>query len=128
MTRGTNRLWDAPLPTGYRVGPVLTAPPAPTPRGKLIRPPDAAEEAVALIVTDPFGDWTRDPRLNDGHPHRWETVLLGPPRRVEEVVRCEICHAPRCGSSTDRDPCMLRRHHRREHVLLFGTSRRLGTS
>ena len=112
MTRGTNRLWDAPAPTGYRVGPVLS--------------PLVVEVGKPLLASPFARRWEQDPRVDDGHPHRWETVLLGPPRRVQEVVRCEICQAPRCGSSTDRDPCMLRRHHRREHVLLFGTGRRTG--
>ena len=71
--------------------------------------------------------WEDDPRIDDGHDHTWETVLLGAvaaskllPRlrrpRVEEVVRCQICCAPRCGSSTDENPCLERRHHRGDHT------------
>lgn len=47
--------------------------------------------------------WEQDARIDDGHAHDWETVLLGASDhdRVEEVVRCASCHAPRCGSSHD---------------------------
>lgn len=74
--------------------------------------------------------WESDPRIDDGHAHEWECVLLqadGRRRRfVEEVVRCAACHAPRCGGSTDDDPCMERRHHRDLHVYLSGWFRALG--
>lgn len=91
--------------TGYRVGPVLA--------------PDE----------DPFSNagvpsWEQDPAIDDGHAHTWESVLLqadGRRRsRMEEGVRCSSCHAPRCGHSTDPDPCMLRRHHAVSHVTLAG--------
>lgn len=91
---------------GYTVGPVLAPGEDPWPTG-----------------------WEQDPRIDDGHPHVWETVLLGarkpgfrPGRRsrVEEVVRCHICHAPRCGASTDPDPCLERRHHQGDHVTFAG--------
>lgn len=45
----------------------------------------------------------------------WEFVLVRPDttgRGNEIVVRCRECRAPRCGHSTDLNPCMLRRHHR----------------
>lgn len=82
--------------TGYRVGPILKPgePPWPT-------------------------RWEDDPTIDDGHAHDWETCLLGAPtdhRRVEEVVRCAVCSAPRCGSSTDPNPCLDRRHHRGDHT------------
>jgi len=83
---------------GYKVGPTLT--------------PD--EQPWPTL-------WEQDPRIDDGHPHEWESVLLGADhRRVEEVVRCATCNAPRCGSSTDPDPCMERRHHRGLHFYLSG--------
>lgn len=86
---------------GYQVGPVLAPGELPWP----IR-------------------WEDDPRIDDGHDHVWETVLLGAPtgrgrrrrQRVEEVVRCQVCTAPRCGSSTDPNPCLERRHHRGDHT------------
>ena len=73
--------------------------------------------------------WEQDPRIDDGHPHDWETVLLGATdhQRVEEVVRCTTCHAPRCGHSTDDDPCIRRRHHRDCHRYLSGRREHLGS-
>lgn len=72
--------------------------------------------------------WEQDARIDDGHAHDWETVLLGASDhdRVEEVVRCASCHAPRCGSSHDDDPCMKRRHHSDCHRYLSGRSDHLG--
>lgn len=74
--------------------------------------------------------WEQDPRIDDGHGHDWECVLLvgnGKQRRfTEEVVRCATCRVPRCGSSTDDDPCMERRHHRSLHIHLSGRYRTLG--
>jgi hypothetical protein len=67
--------------------------------------------------------WEQDPAIDDGHAHQWETVLLlpGPQRHHgDEVVRCQSCHAPRCGSVHDPDPCMERRHHDGLHVFLSG--------
>jgi hypothetical protein len=59
-------------------------------------------------------------QVDDTCEHEWETVLLLVGRRVEEVVRCEHCHAPRCGHVHDDDPCMKRRHHRDCHRYLSG--------
>ena len=74
--------------------------------------------------------WESDPRIDDGHAHDWESVLLegdGQHRRyTEEVVRCRHCHAPRCGESQDEDPCMERRHHRSLHIYLSGRFEPLG--
>jgi hypothetical protein len=76
--------------------------------------------------------WESDPRIDDGHAHEWELVLLegdGERRRfTEEVVRCRCsnCHAPRCGDSRDEDPCMERRHHRGLHIYLSGMFEPLG--
>ena len=73
---------------------------------------------------DGVPNWEQDKRIDDGHPHEWESVLLmadGRHRvRMEEVVRCIDCHAPRCGYSTDPDPCMGRRHHREDHRTFTG--------
>lgn len=59
--------------------------------------------------------WTLHPL----RPHEWERVVVTQPHGVPEaVVRCSLCHVPRCGHSTDPDPCMRRRHHREEHLRL----------
>lgn len=80
---------------GYKVGPTLAEGEAPWP-----------------IM------WEQSEHLDD-HEHVWETVLLHG-YRVEEVVRCSSCHAPRCGHVHDDDPCMERRHHRACHRYLSG--------
>ena len=73
-------------------------------------------------------------RIDDGHAHDWELVTI-PPHPVtpmmpmmptERVVRCATCHVPRCGHSTDRDPCMERRHHNGLHITLHGTFEPVG--
>lgn len=45
----------------------------------------------------------------------WEYVLVWSPdgRMNDMAVRCQKCHAPRCGDFSDPDPCMLVRHHRK---------------
>lgn len=74
--------------------------------------------------------WEQDPRIDDGHPHQWECVLLAADgvhrTRIEEVVRCSVCLAPRCGHSIDPDPCMERRHHSGLHVYLSGAFEPVG--
>lgn len=84
---------------GYRIGPVLAPDEAPWPIG-----------------------WESDPRIDDGHAHDWErvTVHLRHEARNPFVIRCATCHAPRCGHSLDRDPCMERRHHDGLHITLLG--------
>ena len=64
----------------------------------------------------------RDPVVDDGHAHDWELVTMPAwhGRRAETVVRCATCLVARCGSSSDRDPCMDRRHHRGLHITLGG--------
>ena len=67
--------------------------------------------------------WESDPTIDNGHGHEWQRCLLldGPQRwRTEHVVRCGVCHAPRCGDSGDTDPCMERRHHDGLHIYLSG--------
>lgn len=74
----------------------------------------------------PIG-WEQDPRVDDGHRHEWELVMLGPPgHRVEEVVRCSVCLCPRCGHTHDPNPCMERRHHRCEHHYANGGKEKVG--
>jgi hypothetical protein len=61
--------------------------------------------------------------------HQWERVLLlaGSQRyRQEPVIRCSLCHVPRCGDSDEVDPCMERRHHRSLHLRLSGAWAPLG--
>jgi hypothetical protein len=74
--------------------------------------------------------WEQDPRVDDGHAHDWERVLLPDSgvmcRRSEYVVRCAVCHAPRCSPSTSADPCMERRHHHDLHIHLSGGWRPIG--
>jgi hypothetical protein len=74
--------------------------------------------------------WESDPAVDNGHAHRWRLVHLtadGQHRRfTEDVVRCDLCHAPRCGDSTDPDPCMERRHHPDLHIHFSGRFRPVG--
>ena len=96
---------------GYTVGPTIPAGEPPWPSG-----------------------WEQTPAIDDGHQHRWESCLLaavddeGQRRRyrVEEVVRCAVCMAPRCGDSTAPDPCMKRRHHFDCHRFLGGGTEHIG--
>jgi len=50
----------------------------------------------------------------DDCDHAWQVALVTTHdgRGNEAVIRCARCYVPRCGHSTDRDPCMLRRHHK----------------
>ncbi len=91
-------------------------------RGYVIGPILAADEPAWPI------DW--ESNVDDDCLHDWELVLLasnGPNEkgraRVEECVRCTYCHVPRCGHSTDEDPCDRRRHHRGEHLSWSVVSR-----
>lgn len=81
-------------------------------RGYVIGPTLAADERPWPI------DW--ESHVDEECPHEWELVLLAADGlhrvRVEECVRCIECHVPRCGHSTDEDPCILRRHHHGDHV------------
>jgi hypothetical protein len=75
--------------------------------------------------------WEQDPLIDNGHGHIWESCLLeadGKHRvRIDEVVRCMVCHAPRCGNALrDPDPCMERRHHRGDHRYLSGRTEKVG--
>lgn len=72
--------------------------------------------------------WEQEPGIDGTHTHSWECVLLGATegQRVEEVVRCSACLVPRCGSSTDEDPCMERRHHTACHRYLSGRTEHMG--
>ena len=67
----------------------------------------------------PLG-WEQRPGLDDCL-HTWERVVIRWRHRdPEPVVRCRTCHAPRCGDSDERDPCMERRHHGTTHLTLTG--------
>ncbi len=84
--------------TGYEVGPTIPA------------------------TEDPWPiQWETSPECRDcDHPH-WESCLLeadGLHRvSVAEVVRCILCHAPRCGHTIDSDPCIEVRHHEGPHIF-----------
>lgn len=70
--------------------------------------------------------WERRPNLDDC-PHEWERVIVRRKGRPDEpCVRCRKCSAPRCGDSTERDPCMERRHHRTTHLTLSGSFEPVG--
>jgi hypothetical protein len=55
------------------------------------------------------------------HPfHHWVTLRLGDvlqhPRDPDErMVICSGCYVPRCGHSTESNPCLLPRHHEEDH-------------
>lgn len=71
--------------------------------------------------------WESDPRIDDGHAHQWEMVVVQPyPGHREAVTRCSVCSAPRCGYTFDEDPCMERRHHREVHIYESGRFEPLG--
>ncbi len=72
--------------------------------------------------------WEQDPRVDDGHAHEWESVLVKTPvsGRLEECVRCTVCLCPRCGHLYDPDPCLLRRHHRADHEYAGGGKEPVG--
>lgn len=61
------------------------------------------------------------------HPdHRWMTLRMGdvhphPYRPDELIVVCQNCLVPRCGHTTEDNPCMLPRHHMTAHVHADGT-------
>ena len=60
------------------------------------------------------------------HPvHSWVTLRLGDvlenPRDPDEhMVICKGCFVPRCGHSTEADPCILPRHHSELHITASG--------
>ena len=60
------------------------------------------------------------------HPnHRWWVFCVGDVvehcyNEDEMMVICQGCFVPRCGATTDADPCMLWRHHGEAHVLASG--------
>ena len=67
--------------------------------------------------------------VDESCAHEWERCLLlaGPGRAHEaRVIRCALCHVPRCGHSEDSDPCMERRHHDSLHIYLSGRFESLG--
>ena len=66
------------------------------------------------------------------HPqHRWWEFRLGDvvencSNPDERMVICRACYVPRCGHTDDRDPCLLWRHHRTEHVYASGKHEPVG--
>lgn len=93
------------------------------------------ERGYWLGPTLPLGEdpwplfWGRTPGLDDCL-HEWERVVIqrSPHAHMptEPCVRCRRCKAPRCGDSTDTDPCMERRHHRTTHLTLSGSFEPVG--
>lgn len=74
-----------------------------------------------------WGNWEQDPRIDDGHAHDWEMVVVETyPGHSEPVTRCKHCHAPRCGFTFATDPCTQRRHHRDMHIYESGRFEPLG--
>jgi len=90
----------------------------------------------------PSGNLARHPFWLDGgydrdsveachyHPaHKWRIFRIGdiidcaPPsgRDPEErMVFCQGCYVPRCGYTTESDPCVLPRHHHELHLAASG--------
>ncbi len=66
------------------------------------------------------------------HPaHRWIVLRVGdvhpqPHAPDELMVICQGCFVPRCGHTTDPDPCMLPRHHEEPHELASGVTEPIG--
>ena len=63
--------------------------------------------------------------------HRWVTVRVGDVVRScydpdEQMVFCARCYAPRCGHTSDPNPCMEPRHHRTFHRYANGAREKVG--
>jgi hypothetical protein len=85
--------------TGYALGPVLSPGERPW--------PEQWERSIVCMVC----------------PHTaWESVLVPPSETspCDEVVRCTVCHAPRCGGTREDDPCMKVLNHLDYHWLVSG--------
>lgn len=127
------------LPAVERVGGADLAEPRVLPADVVTDP--AAEQDQPVYVPErgywlgptlPVGErawplfWEQQDGLDDCL-HEWERVMV---QRhgvsPEPVVRCRRCSAPRCGDSTDRDPCMERRHHGTTHLTLHGSFEPVG--
>lgn len=84
------------------------------------------------LATRPFwldGGYDRDAvEACHYHPeHRWWVFRLGDvigPDRLrdpdERMVICRGCFVPRCGHTTEADPCILPRHHPERHLYESG--------
>lgn len=71
--------------------------------------------------------WEWHPQTDDGHGHEWHVVKIEPwPGRIEDMTVCRVCTAPRCGFTSDIDPCIERRHHRDMHIYASGRFEPLG--
>lgn len=61
------------------------------------------------------------------HPaHRWTVIRVGDVDEHahnpdERMVICRGCFVPRCGYTTEENPCMLPRHHPELHLHADGT-------
>lgn len=81
---------------GYEIGPVLAP-------GERPWPAEWANTIVCIVCAHP----------------EWESVLVPAYKGqvIEEVVRCTMCHAPRCGDVREADPCMKVRGHGGYHWM-----------
>ena len=102
---------------GYWTGPTLEPGERPWPTGW--------EWEWAWDDTAPRGARVKAKRITEC-PHRWELVQVHEWNGLEPVVRCQVCHIPRCGHSDDRDPCMEPRHHGGVHIALHGSFEPVG--
>jgi hypothetical protein len=77
---------------------------------------DRAE--VEACVYHPHHKWFVI-RVNDVHP--------GCSTDPEELMAiCQNCFVPRCGYTTDLNPCMLPRHHQEPHLFADGKTLAVG--
>jgi hypothetical protein len=63
------------------------------------------------------------------HPaHRWIVIRVGDVKGEDchdpggRMVICRGCFVPRCGHTTETNPCMLPRHHRELHLFADGST------
>lgn len=70
-------------------------------------------EAVEACPYHPFHHWWEF-RLGDVI----ESYRLRDPD--ERMVICRGCYVPRCGHTTEADPCILPRHHPELHLMVSG--------
>ncbi len=91
-----------------------------------------------MRATEPFwldGGYDRDSvEACPQHPnHVWWQFRIGDviePGRChdpdEQMVICRFCYVPRCGSTHDKNPCLLPRHHREPHRYPVGDPQLVG--
>lgn len=87
---------------------------------------------ASVLATHPFwldGGYDRESvEACPYHPaHKWWTFRLGDVIEAdhlsdpdERMVICRGCYVPRCGHTTEDDPCILPRHHPELHLMASG--------